>query len=581
MSRIVMFGIVSLLPSAVSSLLMAEDLLVPEKYQTIQAAIDAANAGDTVLVKPGTYPERIQLRPGITLRSTGGDARGKTGLRRAEATIIDGGGASGDGAGVEMAEGSVLDGFSVRNVGIYDEKTWDVHYSTNGEDQDYDHIGAPGIAGIAATGVNCRILNNLVYYVGYTGIAVSGSEGSTATAVVESNTCYRNMGGGIGAMRGARAVIRKNICYENFYAGIGHADASPTVESNECYGNIRAGIGISEGSSPLVRGNRCYGNRRAGIGIRTGSDTKPVVENNECYDNEYAGIGTREEASPTIRNNKCYRNGMAGIGSRTGATPTITGNECYENKKSGIGQMSGCRTILTDNYLHHNGTSGIGFEAGEDGESMVRGNRVIDNAMVAAGVNEGWDVVFEGNELSREGGLPPIVMVFAGSSATFRDNTIRGGGVAGIRASGQVTADGNRFEGTSFRAGGPPNFAVWGLPGSKIRLSNNEVSGWRHAISADQSTVEVQNNRVTHSSRAAVSISKPVGVPVVAGNMLTPSKRGDVVALVDGKPYGVSENQVSAELAVAPAAKAIGPGGPPPGRGPGSQRGRGGRPQGK
>ncbi|MGB0741369.1 MAG: hypothetical protein ACPGXX_14970 [Planctomycetaceae bacterium] len=89
MSRVVIFEVVSLLIGAVSSSLMAEDLLVPEKYQTIQAAIDAANAGDAVLVKPGTYSERIQLRPGITLRSTGGDARGKTGLQRAEAIIAD------------------------------------------------------------------------------------------------------------------------------------------------------------------------------------------------------------------------------------------------------------------------------------------------------------------------------------------------------------------------------------------------------------------------------------------------------------------------------------------------------------
>ncbi len=555
----------------------AKELRVPAEFKSIQAAVDAADAGDTILVEPGLYEERVTLRPRLTLRSAGVDAKGSLGLTRAEATIIDGGGATKSGPGIATAEGCIVDGFTVRNVGIYDEQSWQKHYETHGEEQSYDHIGEPGIAGIAVDGVNCEVRNNIVHHIGYTGIAIMGADGKDVSPLIEKNVCYRNMGGGIGAMQGNTATIQNNICFENFYAGIGHSGASPRVLNNECYGNIRAGIGISEDSSPLVRGNRCHHNRRAGIGIRTGQETAPLVEENECFENDYAGIGVREEAAPTIRRNRCYRNKMAGIGSRTGATPKIVENECFENEKSGIGQMSGCRTVIEGNYVHHNKTSGIGFDPGEGGESQVTGNRVIDNEMVAAGVNAGWNVTFTDNQLSRQGGLPPIVMVFAGSRVVFKGNTIRGGGVAGVRVSGEVIAENNHFDGTSFRPVGPPNFAIWGLKGSRVTMLNNRINGWRHALSADESAVAATANQVTHSSRAAFVISKPVDAPVLTGNSLLPSKQTDVVALVDGTSWAADANTILTGLA--PAVDSSAQPGPPPGRGPGN-RGPGGPPPG-
>jgi serine/threonine protein phosphatase PrpC len=40
------------------------------EYPTIPEAIDNAEPGDTIEVDPGTYPEKVALRPGITIRST-------------------------------------------------------------------------------------------------------------------------------------------------------------------------------------------------------------------------------------------------------------------------------------------------------------------------------------------------------------------------------------------------------------------------------------------------------------------------------------------------------------------------------
>ena len=262
---------------AVTSL-AADTVRVPQDHQTIQAGIDAASAGDTVLVSAGTYKERIRLKAGVTVKSAGDDAKGELGLKRAEATILDGSYKDAQGAGVAMAEDSTLDGFTVTGIGNYDDAEWNKHHATQGEEQSHENIGAPGTAGIAVVGVTrCTVTNNIVHHIGYTGIAITGAEGKQVSPHIVRNVTYRNMGGGIGSMRGSSsATIEENICFENFYAGIGHARRqTPWSSITPATQNVRAGIGISEGalSKQFVRGNKCYHNRRAGIGIRTGEST--------------------------------------------------------------------------------------------------------------------------------------------------------------------------------------------------------------------------------------------------------------------------------------------------------------------
>ncbi len=418
---------------------LAGTLHVPQDHPTIQAAIDAAGAGDTVLVAAGTYRERIQLKAGVTLKSAGDDTRGTLGLKRAESTIVDGNVPGASGAGITMAEGSTLDGFSVTGVGTYDDALWQKHHATQGEEQAEEPIGELGAAGIAVIGIErCTVQHNLVHHIGYTGIAIVGAEGKRVAPHIFRNVAFRNMGGGIGSMKGSTALIDENECFENFYAGIGHDHASPLVIKNVCYQNIRAGIGISEGACPIVRENKCYRNRRAGIGIRTGEDTQPIVEHNECYANDMAGIGSRDEAQPIIRHNRCYQNRMAGIGSRDGArgliednecfenemsgigarlgaAPVIRGNRCYKNLMAGIGAREGARPVIEDNDCYENKMAGIGTQ--QDAVAIIRHNRCYRNEMAGIGAELGARPVIADNECfenklagigAREGAAPLI-----------------------------------------------------------------------------------------------------------------------------------------------------------------------------
>lgn len=497
----------------------AETIRVPKDAKTIQGAIDRSQPGDTIEVGPGVYTESIVLKPNRILKSAGDDSQGKLGLVRAERTIINGGKQT-KSSGVTLAEKSILDGFTILNTGTYDDAKWQKHFKTQGNEQPHDHIGRPSISGIRVEKVYCEVRNNIIHHHGYSGIVVMGASQTGKAPRIEANICFRNMGAGISLMKGTRALVSRNVCFENFYAGIGQNNAHPTIVHNKCYGNIRAGIGISNGSCPLVQRNQCYKNRRAGIGTRTGKKTCPTISNNDCFENDMAGIGTEEDASPVIVDNKCYRNKLAGIGCTEHSSPTIVSNQCYENGKAGIGCDGGAQPLIISNHCFQNKTSGIGFAACQKGRAKVLNNRLVNNAMVAMGVHPGWQIEVMGNYLERKNGMPPLVMVFKGSSVKFVDNELVGGGVAGIRCAGEVTVQLCKFTGTQFRTGGPPNFGVWGLPGSRIIIEDSNFFDWRHAVSASKSFTEIKGNSVIRIHRHAFSLMDPeVGTRVV-GNQL-------------------------------------------------------------
>ncbi len=84
----------------------AGTLDVPAQYATIQAAVDAAAPGDTILVQPGTYPEALVLPlKALTLLAPGGAA----------ATVIDATGLSGSAIDIpSLAEAPILiEGFTL------------------------------------------------------------------------------------------------------------------------------------------------------------------------------------------------------------------------------------------------------------------------------------------------------------------------------------------------------------------------------------------------------------------------------------------------------------------------------------
>lgn len=487
---------------------------VPTDHKTLQAAIDAAVAGDTILVAPGKYPERIRLKPGIVLRSTGDDAADS--LQRAKVTIIDGGGKDAKEPGVVMAEGSVLDGFTITNVGTYDDALWKKHFDSHGEElgDEEGAVQAEGTnAAVSIQGVSCLVTHCIVHHNGDVGIGILGIKKAKTAPLITDNLVSRNMGGGIGVAEGAEPIIRANTCQENLRAGIGCRQAHPIIVDNICRQNVRAGIGCREGAHPVIRGNECYQNRRAGIGIRM-EGTAPIVEENVCFENAMAGIGCRDGASPIVRNNVCRQNKMAGIGCRDGAKPLIVGNECRENELAGIGVQG-------------------------KGAAILHANECVDNKLVAIGVTEESTATILKNKLSRTGGMAPLVAVKDGSTATIQANSFAGGGVAALLVQGTALVSGNTFTGVGAKQGN----AVWVWENSHATIADNSFSGYKAAVHATKATVLITGNSIKQFMGTAIVAKESQQPAQVYGNTAISADPQAKVVDVQGAA-GIVENNL-------------------------------------
>lgn len=220
--------------------------IVPDDMPAIQDAIDAANDGDVIVVKPGTYVENIDFTgKAIVLRSSGG----------AEATVIDG---TQSGSVVTFSSGeganSVIEGFRLFN-GTGTKGMWNNTY-----------LGG----GIYCNGASPTIRNNMI------------------------ENCTAMMGGGIFCRNGSPRIARNTIAGNSVFKGGGIylCDFSnPLVVNNMIFGNDAYGHGGGiccwNNSAPMITNNTLYKNSAYdGGGLYLAVSCTPRVTNSILWGNK-------------------------------------------------------------------------------------------------------------------------------------------------------------------------------------------------------------------------------------------------------------------------------------------------------
>src|SRR5687768_8071922 len=196
-------------------------LSVPAKYPTIQAAIDSAVHGDTVLVAPGRYYENIRFKgKGIVVASQFARSRSVADIER---TIIDGSRPTHPDTGTVVRfvnqedSTAVLEGFTITGgTGTIWLDAKDIAYFREGGGI-LCELGSPTIrhnhiVGNAAVATTKNVKGDTLISAGGGAIRCGYSEPTITNNVIRGNR--GRYGGGIVLFHSA-GIVRNNVIAEN------------------------------------------------------------------------------------------------------------------------------------------------------------------------------------------------------------------------------------------------------------------------------------------------------------------------------------------------------------------------------
>ena len=294
---------------------------VPGDFPTIQGALNASAAGDTVVVSPGTYTENINVPSGILLRSLtsvattidGGFAAATVTLNGVTAVEIDGfqivnGSSSGAGGGISATNSSAV----IRECGVIGNSALTVG-------------GGIGLDNSTLDVEQCEVSANYTLVGGGAGIAVmNGSDLTLNRSWVHYNSVSTSFGsgGGIYLDAGTMATITYNLIIFNFadavygpgggiYCGTSNAliDHNTIVDNGffifglnpppphtfpslPASGNPGLGTGIYFASSAAAASNNIIGTvapgslPSAGTAVDCSTGSSPFLSNNDVWNND-------------------------------------------------------------------------------------------------------------------------------------------------------------------------------------------------------------------------------------------------------------------------------------------------------
>ena len=350
-------------PSLVSS---SATIYVPDDHAKIQWAVDNATAGDTIIVKSGTYYEKVNVIKQLILRGI------DTGTGK---PVVDTGGS---GNAIELyADGITLEGFNVTNSG----STW-------------YHAGI--VIHSSNNIITCNTISNNAYC-----IRIRGSSSNNNNNIITCNTISSNYGYGI-HLDGdsSNNTITGNNVSNNPHSGIYLWYSNNNTISSNTISNNNRGVYFGRSCDNNTITDNMVSNNNCGIllsrsnnntiscnmviktytynGICLSESDNNIINGNTVSNNYDNGILLDRSNNNTISSNTVGNNIDKGIYlDSTSDHNNITGNNISSNYDDGIYLASSNSNSIADNNVSNNG--GDGIYLGYSSSNKICFNNFINN----------------------------------------------------------------------------------------------------------------------------------------------------------------------------------------------------------
>jgi nitrous oxidase accessory protein NosD len=317
-------------------------------YTTITEAVSAAEDGDTILIRPGTYTEAVVIEADITMRGDG----------PREDIVIQ---APEDGPTAAIEEGGTeQDPYAILLLG------------TEATLSGLTFRGQPGE--VFASG-GAPVLEDLLFegtgfpYDGSTtsarGSSIVVNAGSTAT--ITSNTLTG--GGPIGVFDDSEPLVEGNTLKDGPHIFLMNPGDATVIRDNSVSGTLDRAVGIFSSATVLLEGNTILDAGAAGISIWASGPR--VLENS--ITGTAVGIQIQPLVMATIEANTLIGNQVAMILNMSDAH--IAGNDIHDNLE-GV-RIQGGSPTLTGNTVR-GGTTGLVLTGPQSTPTLID-NTICDN----------------------------------------------------------------------------------------------------------------------------------------------------------------------------------------------------------
>jgi parallel beta-helix repeat protein len=269
----------------------------------------------------------------------------------------------------------------------------------------------------------------------------------------------------------------------------GRASYAITLRNVTVSGSAKRGLDINVAGAVRIEGCRATQNGSTGISVVGEGEpgAQPAIVDSQSWDNGAHGIFVQNARGGALRSTRVQGNGGSGIHLRSCEGVAVTGNHVLENGDGGI-------------------LSGLVETAGQDGAIPVAGDRDV---LIA-------DNLVETNNKS-------AIRAAAGGTVQLLRNTVRGNEVAGIAVisdqKGDIWLADNSVDG-----GGSDGISIIG--GASALLTGNLVrhSSFSGIRMRTYGGAIIQQNRVAHAGQASIDVIVQSGASAV-----TRSERGRTV----------------------------------------------------